>query len=155
MPKQISCDTDLSLEDVEEALDELEAYRLIKYWHDDNLIFIIDNFKFARNMIKNRVILKKTIEGQRQLYHYSELWKMFDQLYSAELQVINASSINHQSNKNKNKHNNKYKTHNNINRKACCRKGYASVLYFDIFNFFSTITAHPYERTAFVNLLLY
>lgn len=104
--RHIECDTGLSSEDVANCVSELEQSDLIKYWRNDNLVFIKDNFKFARNMIKNSIILSKTIEGQRKLYINEELWEMFDKKYYVELEIINQSLIKQQSNKNNSKHNN-------------------------------------------------
>lgn len=95
MSKQIACDVDLSIEEVEESLEELEASLIIKYWQDKNIIFIRDNFRFARNMIKNSKILDKIITSQRQLYNIPEMWEMFDSIYSVELEVINKALMNH------------------------------------------------------------
>lgn len=109
-PKHIACDTEINLQEVDSILETLEANKLIKFWHEDNLIFIIDNFKFARNTIRNALILTKTIEAQKNLHKNEELWQLFEDKYHAELEVINQALMNQQSNKNNSLHNN----HNKI-----------------------------------------
>ena len=113
--EQVACDIGLKVEDVENAFDELEGNALIHYWYDEHILFIVNNFRFARNTIKNATILHKVIESQRQLFNLPELWGNFDTLYSAELEVINKVLIKHQSNNTNdiNGNANIYRTHNN------------------------------------------
>ena len=115
-PKHIVCDTELNIQKVKECIEELEANKLIKFWHDDNLIFILDNFKFARNTIRNASVLSKTIQGQRDLYHNEELWELFDTTHHVILEEINQSLMKQQSNKCIN--NNINSNHNRINKEG-------------------------------------
>ena len=115
-PKHIACDTELDIHEVEDCIEELEANRLIKFWYEDNLIFIFDNFKFARNTIKNASILSKTIQGQRDLYHNEELWELFDTMHQVILEEINQALIKQQSNKSI--HNSINSNHNRKNKEG-------------------------------------
>ena len=114
--KHIACDTELGIQEVEDCIEELETNRLIKFFYEDNLIFIFDNFKFARNTIKNASILSKTIQGQRDLYHNEELWELFDTIHQIILEEINQALIKQQSNKSI--HNSINSNHNRKNKEG-------------------------------------
>lgn len=116
---QISCDCGPTIEEVKNALAHLEKIGLIKYWPEQNQIFIYNHFKIAKGMIKNPMTLTNCIKRQRELINNPEAWDLFDKSYKTELDAINEALIKNQTNKNSNQ--NVYKDmnsdlDNNINQ---------------------------------------
>lgn len=106
LPKQISCDCDLDLGDVKNALSNFEEAKLIKYWPEQNLLFIYDHFKAAKGMIKNPTTLLGCINAQKKIINNVAVWQLFGNEYEYELKqiqdAVNKSLMKHQINKSNN-----------------------------------------------------
>lgn len=98
--KQIACDCELELTEVEQALDKMSELGMIKYWKDTGLLFIHKFFKYSKGMIKSPKNLDGTLKRQRELLKNVEVWELFDTEFENELSLINEALMKHQSNKN-------------------------------------------------------
>ena len=117
MLKHIACECGLKLEDVEKIIPKMSDIGLIKYWSDENLIYIPKFFKYSKGMIKNPKILLETINRQKELLSNHPIWSIFDEEYSKEIQVINDLLIKNQTNKDNNNNNNNSSNVNNNHNK--------------------------------------
>lgn len=106
LPKQIVCDCNIDLSEVQSALSNFEEAELIKYWPEQNLLFIYDHFKAAKGMIKNPTILLGCINAQKKLINNAAVWQLFNTEYTQELKLIqeavNKSLMKNQTNKSNN-----------------------------------------------------
>lgn len=106
MPQYIACDCGLDTKEVINILEKLDKLQMIKFYKDENLIFIHKYFKYTRGMIKNPSILSKALNRERELIDNKEVWQLFDMEFYYELELINEALIKNQSNKNKNDNDN-------------------------------------------------
>jgi len=107
LPDYIACDCKISTDEALKILKKLDELHMIKFWEEENLIFIHKYFKYTKGTIKHPYNLTKTLERERELLNFPEVWELFDMEFSQELHLINEKLIKHQSNKNKNKSRNK------------------------------------------------
>lgn len=110
--KQIACECDLEMGIVEAGIKKMIDVGLIKYWFEDNIIYIYKLFKYTKGTIKRASILISCIQRQKELLNCPEGWKIFDNEHKESLVDINESLIKQQSNRNRSNNKNKNKDNN-------------------------------------------
>lgn len=75
---------------------------MIKFYEDENLVFIHKYFKYSKGMIKNPKILDKTLTRERELINNPDVWQLFDMEFNQELELINEALMKYQTNKDNN-----------------------------------------------------
>lgn len=91
LPRHIASDCDLEKDEALKMLIHFDEIKLIRYWQDEDLIYIHKFFGFARKTIKNAKILNGVIQRQRELIKNKELWLLFDAEFQDELYLIDVA----------------------------------------------------------------
>lgn len=100
--KHIACDCEIELSEVEKTIDRMSHLGMIKYWKDENLIYIHKFFRYSKGMIKNPKNLNGPLKRQRELLKNVEAWKLFDAEFENEISLLNEALMKLQTNKDRN-----------------------------------------------------